>query len=107
MHDCTLSANLLDAAMLMVLLLRLQTFDCETGMDVELLDLNPGGWTGNANTWNMLYGMDVCSDLNLVLTGDTRGFLHLVDPRISAQLSTHLVHKKGNKVRSKAARCMP
>ena len=79
----------------------MQTFDCETGMDVELLNLNPEGWiqgVSNERNWGMLYGMDVCAQRNLVIAGDTHGYLHFVDPRTSARISQQLVHKKTNKV---------
>ena len=66
-------------------------------MDVELLNLNPEGWipgVSNEKNWGMLYGLDVCGEKNLVLTGDTQGYLHFVDPRVGQRLSRHLVHKK-------------
>ena len=48
--------------------------------------------------WNMLYGMDVCAPRNLVIAGDTRGSIHLSDPRDASVLGSILAHKKGNKV---------
>lgn len=42
---------------------QLQSFDCETGMDTEMLNLNPEGWipgVSNEKTWKMLYGLAVC-----------------------------------------------
>ncbi|KAK9810883.1 hypothetical protein WJX73_005316 [Symbiochloris irregularis] len=75
----------------------LKTFDCETGMDIEMLNLNPEGWIpgeSNEKTWGMLYGLAVCDSRNLVIAGDTHGYLHFVDPRTSRRLCQHLVHKR-------------
>jgi hypothetical protein len=81
--------------------LRLQVFDVETGTDREVLNLNPDGWihgVSNEKTWLMLYGLDVCKSRGLIAGGDSHGFIHFVDPREPGKVSSHQVHKKGNKV---------
>ena len=79
----------------------MQTFDIESGCDTELLNLNPEGWiagVSNERNWGMLYGMDVGWHRNMILAGDSLGFVHAVDPRASQPLlGKHQLHKKGNK----------
>ena len=79
----------------------MQTFDIESGCDSELLNLNPEGWlagVSNERNWGMLYGMDVSWQHNMILAGDSYGFLHAVDPRANQPLlGKHQLHKKGNK----------
>lgn len=78
-----------------------QVFDIETGVDREVLNLNPDGWiqgVSNEKNWLMLYGLDVCHDKQLITGGDSKGMLYFVDPRTSKRIATHQVHKKGNKV---------
>lgn len=78
-------------------MLPMQSFDCETGLDTEMLNLNPEGWIpgeSNEKTWKMLYGLAVCDSKNLIITGDTHGYLHFLDPRTNKRLCQHLVHKR-------------
>ena len=79
----------------------MQTFDIESGCDTELLNLNPEGWiagVSNERNWGMLYGMDVSWHRNVILAGDSHGFVHAVDPRANHPLlGKHQLHKKGNK----------
>lgn len=72
--------------------------DLETGISSSLMNLNPNGWQG-ANSWRMLYGMDVNSEKGLVLVADNFGFLYLVDVRSNNKSGEPvLIHKKGTKV---------
>ena len=84
----------------------MQTFDIESGCDTELLNLNPEGWiasVSNERNWGMLYGMDVSWHRNMILAGDSHGFVHAVDSRANQPLlGKHQLHKKGNK----ASTCM-
>eukprot|EP00742_Colponemidia_sp_Colp-10_P006298 GILJ01006750.1.p1 GENE.GILJ01006750.1~~GILJ01006750.1.p1 ORF type:complete len:500 (-),score=33.37 GILJ01006750.1:387-1814(-) len=65
----------------------------------EIINLNPEGWTGNANTWKMFYGLEFDSVNGLVYGSDNFGFLHSVDPRSAdGQFKTVQVHQKGTKV---------
>lgn len=79
----------------------MQTFDIESGCDTELLNLNPEGWiagVSNERNWGMLYGMDVSWHRNMILAGDSHGFVHAVDSRANQPLlGKHQLHKKGNK----------
>ena len=83
--------------------LHVQSFDIESGCDMELLNLNPDGWIegeSNERNWKMLYGMDVSWHRNLILAGDSHGLVHAVDPRANkALVGNYQLHKKGNKVR--------
>ncbi|KAK9845886.1 hypothetical protein WJX81_005132 [Elliptochloris bilobata] len=81
----------------------LKVFDIETGLDNVIIDLNPGGWIPGVTTeksWNMLYGLGACGERGLLITGDTRGCLHLGDARAGKAVGRHQLHKKGNKVNS-------
>jgi hypothetical protein len=49
-----------------------QVFDVETGLDDVVLNLNPAGWIPGVTKekdWLMLYGLDVSSANNLIITG--------------------------------------
>lgn len=82
----------------------MQSFDIETGSQVELLNLNPEGWVegvSNERNWGMMYGMDVSWHRNMILAGDSLGCMHSVDPRANRDiLGKFQWHKKGNKVSS-------
>ncbi|PIA32199.1 hypothetical protein AQUCO_04500057v1 [Aquilegia coerulea] len=72
--------------------------DLESGMSSSLMDVNPDGWQG-ANTWRMLYGMDINPDKGLVLVADNFGCLYMVDVRSHNKTGEAiLIHKKGTKV---------
>ena len=80
----------------------MQVFDVETGLDRELLNLNPDGWipgVSNERNWVMLYGMDVSLGRNLIAAGTSHGNVHFVDARVERPVTQHQLHKKGNKVR--------
>lgn len=78
-----------------------QVFDVETGAHKEVLNLNPDGWiqgVSSEKNWLMLYGLDVCKGRGLIAGGDSQGFTHFVDPRAPGKVSSHQLHRKGNKV---------
>ena len=60
------------------------------------------GWidgVSNEKNWGMLWGLDVDKVRNVACVGDSRGFVHLCDPRSPRLIGQHQLHKKGNKVR--------
>ena len=74
----------------------------ETGLDRELLNMNPDGWipgVSNERNWVMMYGMDVSLGRNLIAAGTSHGNVHFVDARAEKPIAQHQLHKKGNKVR--------
>ena len=63
------------------------------------------GWidgVSNEKNWGMLWGLDVDKVRNMACVGDSRGFVHLCDPRSPRLIGQHQLHKKGNKVRCPA-----
>lgn len=86
-----------------------KVFDIETGANKKLLDLNPEGWIeGVTKVWHMAYGCDTNPHLHLIMVGDTRGVVHLLDPRAAAPVNSLQLHRKGNKVVSVSInKCQP
>lgn len=79
----------------------MQVLDVETGLDREVLNMNPDGWipgVSNERNWVMLYGMDVCGSKGMVSVGDSHGRVHFLDARTDRCIAAHQLHKKSNKV---------
>jgi hypothetical protein len=77
-----------------------QVFDVETGFDDTLLNMNPDGWipgVSNERNWIMLYGLDVCTQRQLIITGDSKGRVYFADARTRKEVAQCQLHKKGNK----------
>lgn len=73
----------------------------ETGFDTTVLNMNPDGWipgVTNERNWIMLYGLDVCTERQLIITGDSKGKVYFVDARNNKEIAQYQLHKKGNKV---------
>lgn len=80
----------------------MQVFDVETGFDTVVLNMNPDGWipgVTNERTWIMLYGLDVCTERQLIIAGDNKGKVYFADARTNKEIAQLQLHKKGNKVR--------
>ncbi|KAK9908379.1 hypothetical protein WJX75_006998 [Coccomyxa subellipsoidea] len=78
-----------------------KVFDVETGFDTVVLNMNPDGWipgVTNERTWVMLYGLDVCTERQLIIAGDNKGKVYFADARTNKEIAQHQLHKKGNKV---------
>lgn len=74
----------------------LKTIDVEVGKGKVLLDVNAGDVRPWNSHWVTLLGMDVENERNLVVTGDSKGVLHFVDPRVCEELYACPAH--GNKI---------
>ncbi|CAL8469557.1 g9098 [Coccomyxa elongata] len=78
-----------------------KVFDVETGFDTVVLNMNPDGWipgVTNERTWIMLYGLDVCTERQLIIAGDSKGKVYFADARTNKEIAQLQLHKKGNKV---------
>lgn len=82
----------------------------ETGFDTVVLNMNPDGWipgVTNERTWVMLYGLDVCTERQLIIAGDNKGKVYFADARTNKEIAQHQLHKKGNKVHDEHLLCTP
>lgn len=84
-------------------------FDVETGAHRTLYTANDWDWDelegDNANKWVTMMGLDSVPALSILAAGDSKGWLHLLDPRACSPVCSLQVHKKGTKVQSVA--CNP
>jgi DNA damage-binding protein 2 len=81
-------------------------FDVEIGVVTRtLVDANPEGWGAveaqdKLGKWITFIGMDVMPQAGLVVAGDSKGSVYLLDPRAPSPAGVLQVHRRNTKVQS-------